>query len=81
MEEICAEAAKLLQLPERELLLYLRTNIDFTLDAENLKGLLTYFGHCSRLGLIERMNPVSIVGRPDSPPRIRDSAASATHAD
>ena len=81
LEEICAEAAKQLNLPERELLLYLRTNIDFSLDAENLKGLLTYFGHCSRLGLIERMQPISIAGRSNSPARTLDSAASATHTD
>ena len=58
LEEICAEASRELQLPERELLLYLRTNIDYSLDAENTKGLLTYFGHCSRLGLIEGMRPL-----------------------
>jgi chorismate dehydratase len=69
LEEICAEASKELQLPEGELLLYLRTNIDYSLDEENMKGLLTYFGHCSRLGLIERMNPVSIAARAGSPAR------------
>ena len=67
--EICAEASKELQLPERELLLYLRTNIDYSLDEENLKGLLTYYGHCARLGLIERMQAVSIAGRGGSPAR------------
>jgi chorismate dehydratase len=72
LNEICAEAAKELQLPERELLLYLRTNIDFSLDEKNMKGLLTYFGHCSRLGLIDRMNPVSIAARPGSPARYMD---------
>jgi chorismate dehydratase len=76
LSEIAAEASKKLQLPERELLLYLRTNIDYSLDANNMKGLLTYFGHCARLGLIERMSRVAIAGRSGSPPRLIDSAAS-----
>ena len=76
LEEICAEAAKELHLPERELLLYLRTNIDYSLDEANMKGLLTYLGHCSRLGLIDRMNPISIASRPGSAARVLDSAAS-----
>ncbi|HUL15630.1 MAG TPA: menaquinone biosynthesis protein [Terriglobales bacterium] len=76
LEEICSEAAKDLDLPERELLLYLRTNIDFSLDEANMKGLLTYFGHCLRLGLIDRMNPISLAARSGSPARLIDSAAS-----
>lgn len=73
LEEICAEASRELQLPERELLLYLRTNIDYSLDAENTKGLLTYFGHCSRLGLIEGMRPLIFAARANPPAPPRDS--------
>ena len=73
LEEICAEASRDLQLPERELLLYLRTNIDYSLDAENTKGLLTYFGHCSRLGLIEGMRPLIFAARANPPSRPRDA--------
>lgn len=73
LEEICAEASRELQLPERELLLYLRTNIDYSLDAENTKGLLTYFGHCSRLGLIEGMRPLIFAPRANPPSRPRDA--------
>lgn len=73
LEEICAEASRELQLPERELLLYLRTNIDYSLDAENTKGLLTYFGHCSRLGLIEGMRPLIFAARANPPSRPRDA--------
>lgn len=76
LPQIATEASNELQLPERELLLYLRTNIDYSLDAGNMKGLLTYFGHCSRLGLIERMSRVAIAGRSGSPPRLIDSIAS-----
>lgn len=77
--EICAEASKELQLPERELLLYLRTNIDYSLDAENIKGLLTYFGHCSRLGLIDRMQPLTFAVRAN-PPAPRPDSTSARSA-
>jgi len=73
LEEICAEGSRELQLPARELLLYLRTNIDYSLDAENTKGLLTYFGHCSRLGLIEGMRPLIFAPRANPASRPMDS--------
>lgn len=73
LEEICAEASRQLQLPERELRLYLRTNIDYSLDEENTKGLLTYFGHCSRLGLIDGMRPLIFAPRANRASRPMDS--------
>lgn len=60
LPEICAEAARELQLPEKELLLYLRTNIDYSLDAENLKGLNEFFARAARLNLIPQANPISL---------------------
>jgi chorismate dehydratase len=60
LPQICAEAARELQLPEKELSLYLRTNIDYSLDSENLKGLSEYFAHAARLGLIPQVNAVAI---------------------
>jgi chorismate dehydratase len=69
LPEICAEAARELQLPAKELSLYLRTNIDFSLDSENLKGLSEYFAHAARLGLILQANPVSIYGTTAVPAR------------
>ena len=60
LPEICAEAARELNLPAKELSLYLRTNIDYSLDPENLKGLNEYFEHAARLGLIPQLNPISI---------------------
>jgi chorismate dehydratase len=60
LPEICAEATRELQLPEKELLLYLRTNIDYSLDAENLKGLSEYFAQAARLGLIPKVNAIAI---------------------
>ena len=62
LPEICAEAARELDLPEKELSLYLRTNIDYSLDAENLKGLNEYFDQAARLNLIPQRNAVSIYG-------------------
>lgn len=55
---ICAEAARALQLPETELSLYLRTNIDYSLDAENLKGLNEFFARAARLNLISQASPI-----------------------
>ena len=60
LSEICAEAARGLQLPEKELSLYLRTNIDYSLDAENLKGLSEFFARAARLNLIPQANPISL---------------------
>jgi chorismate dehydratase len=69
LPEICAEAASELQLPAKELSLYLRTNIDYSLDPENLKGLNQYFAHAARLGLIPQANPISIYGAAALPAR------------
>lgn len=58
LPEICAEAARELRLPETELSLYLRTNIDYSLDAENCKGLDEFFTRAARLNLIPNANPI-----------------------
>ena len=50
--EISYEAAQDLELPQRALESYLRDNIDFSLDAENRRGLELYFEHAAKLGLI-----------------------------
>ena len=60
LHEICAESSRELQVPEKELSLYLRTNIDYSLDAENLKGLSEYYSRAARLGLIPSANPLAI---------------------
>jgi chorismate dehydratase len=67
LPEICAEAARELQLPAKELSLYLRTNIDYSLDAENIKGLNEYFTQAGRLGLIPKLNALSILSSPSIP--------------
>jgi chorismate dehydratase len=58
LPEICVEAARELQLPEKELSLYLRTNIDYSLDAENLKGLDEFFARAARLNVIPQAKPI-----------------------
>jgi predicted solute-binding protein len=50
--EICSDAAHELELPAQALESYLRHNIDFSLDAENLRGLDLYYEHAAKLGLI-----------------------------
>jgi chorismate dehydratase len=71
LPEICAEAARELQLPEKELSLYLRTNIDYSLDAENQKGLIQYYAHAARLGLVPQLNPISIAGSSTAPAHVQ----------
>jgi chorismate dehydratase len=61
LPEICAEAARELQLSGTELLLYLRTNIDYSLDAENLKGLIEYYSRAADLNLIPQLNPLAVL--------------------
>jgi chorismate dehydratase len=67
LPEICAEASRELQIPEKELSLYLRTNIDYSLDAENLKGLNEYFAQAARLNLIPKLSPLSMLRSPNIP--------------
>jgi len=56
--EICFDAERELELPQRTLESYLRHNIDFSLDEENRRGLELYFAHAARLGLIPRAKPL-----------------------
>ena len=56
--EISYAAAQDLELPQRALESYLRDNIDFSLDAENRRGLELYFEHAAKLGLIPEAKPI-----------------------
>ena len=56
--EICFDAARQLELPASALESYLRHNIDFSLDAENCRGLQLYFDHAAILGLIPHAKPL-----------------------
>ena len=58
ISEISVDAARELELPAPALESYLRRNIDFSLDAENLRGLNLYYEYAARLGLIPQAKPV-----------------------
>lgn len=62
LPEICAEAAREMHLPEKELRLYLQKNIDYTLDPENLQGLELFWQLSSHLGLAPQLTSASIAG-------------------
>lgn len=70
--EIVRQASDQLQLPEEEIDAYLRENINFDLDAENLAGLQRYYEECARAGLIDRVRPLEFVrgaGAAGAPPQ------------
>jgi chorismate dehydratase len=54
LAEISAMASAELGLPAADLQNYLRENIDFTLDSDNLAGLQLYYCLAAKLGLITR---------------------------
>lgn len=57
-----AEAASVkLDLPAQALEEYLRDNIDFSLDEENLAGLHLYFEKCAAAGLVPGIRPLQFV--------------------
>jgi chorismate dehydratase len=56
--EISYEAAQDLELPQRALESYLSDNIDFSLDAENRRGLELYFEHAAKFGLIAKADAI-----------------------
>jgi chorismate dehydratase len=62
ISQICAEAAREMRLPEKELRLYLEKNIDYSLDPENLQGLERFWRLSSALGLTGPLSSVSIAG-------------------
>lgn len=60
--EISVEAARELELPQRELESYLRQNIDFHLGEENRRGLERYFREAANLGLIAEGKKIQWAG-------------------
>jgi len=62
--EIAENAALKLDLPPNQLERYLRENIDFSLDAENLAGLRLYFDLCAEAGLIPQARPIEFLSLP-----------------
>jgi predicted solute-binding protein len=58
LDEISREAAQGLGLPVGKLRRYLAENIDYTLDAENLRGLGKYFSYAAELGIIPEVRKI-----------------------
>ena len=58
IEDIAEAASVKLDLPASSLETYLRDNINFSLDEENLAGLNLYFEKCAAAGLITRARPI-----------------------
>jgi chorismate dehydratase len=62
--EIAEGASLKLNLPAPALERYLRESIDFSLDAENLRGLELYFQKCAEAGLISWARPLELAATP-----------------
>jgi len=60
--DISEEAAHELELPQGELELYLRQNIDFHLGEDNRRGLAKYFDEAWKIGLIGENKPIQWAG-------------------
>jgi chorismate dehydratase len=58
IEDIAEAASVKLDLPPKSLEIYLRDNIDFSLDEPNLEGLNLYYQKCAAAGLIPRARPL-----------------------
>jgi chorismate dehydratase len=62
LREISEQWSKELNLPAKELKTYLKENIDFTLDEENLRGLTAYYAFAAKMRLIPGLKTVAIAG-------------------
>jgi predicted solute-binding protein len=62
--EIAESASLKLDLPPRDLEIYLRDHIDFDLDAANLQGLELYFREAAAAGLIPQAKPIEFAPLP-----------------
>ena len=58
LEEICAQSTAQLRLPKEALRNYLKKNIDYSLDQENLLGLQSFFEYSAALRLIGPVQPI-----------------------
>jgi chorismate dehydratase len=66
ISDIAEGAALKLDLPARSLERYLRENIDFWLDAENIAGLQLYYKLCAEAGLTASVKPIEFASTNDS---------------
>ncbi|MFQ5816951.1 MAG: menaquinone biosynthetic enzyme MqnA/MqnD family protein [Terriglobia bacterium] len=61
LDDIAAEVAEQLNLPQAALVRYLRENVQFSLDAEACAGLESFFQYAHELGLISQVKPLEFV--------------------
>ena len=71
--EIAETAALTLDMPPRYLETYLRDNIDFSLDADNLDGLRCYFDMCAEAQLTPPARPIEFAGVPVRAARVQET--------
>jgi chorismate dehydratase len=76
LEQISWNAARETGLPSSDLLKYLRENINFTLDSENMAGLDLYYCLAAKLGLIPTAKPIEWAATAEEAIRPAKSAAS-----
>jgi len=75
VDAIASEAAAEMNLPAADLRRYLLENIDYHLDAENLRGLTRYYELAAELGLITRADAIEMAAEPGNPARHMDVVA------
>jgi chorismate dehydratase len=75
VDAIASEAAMEMKLPAADLRRYLLENIDYHLDAENLRGLTRYYELAAELGLIPRADAIEMAAEPGTLARHMDVVA------
>lgn len=63
LDQIATDYADQLKLPQQDLLAYLRDNVNYDLDAENIAGMQRYFDLAADCGLIPERRPVEFLRR------------------
>ena len=79
LNEISEDAAEELKLPAAELHRYLTENIDYRLDAANLRGLRRYYELAAEMGLIEEVNEIIMADAGVHSERATEYIASRRH--
>jgi chorismate dehydratase len=75
VDAIASEAATKMKLPAGDLRRYLLENIDYHLDEDNLRGLTLYYALAAKLGLIPRVNTITVAPEAGGPVRYMDVVA------
>jgi chorismate dehydratase len=77
--DIAEGAALKLDLPPHHLESYLRDNIDYSLDPENLAGLELFFSRSAQAGLLPSARPLEFASLPDNVGRVPGAASGVWH--